>query len=323
MNYINWAKKYYCTPWLSSEETIHKIINAIKNDIPFSYTRFGDGDLIMLKEYFSLIQNNDYYVNMCNADNHIISNHVTKDPEHTKLRFYAKAWQKQMINEHLNDRWGVNDESIKYDIINTIGKNNIFAIQNSTCLGIWDIVKDILYNTEADFYQFRHSYIPHIELFVDAGADFKSLCDGHIVKTNETIANPFKFKELLNGKPIHIFTSNEYELNNITKLHEILETEITYTNISPKRGDWTTFSFSHTQLLHEECKKIKSQIVLYGLGYGAKHIPSYLAKHYNKTVIDVGSLLDGWSGIVSRPFINNLDFIVPGNVPKRDVDWIP
>jgi hypothetical protein len=172
-----------------------------------------------------------------------------------------------------------------------------------------------------DFYQWRHSYVPHIELFAECGVNFKNITSASVHR-EEMIADPFKFKKILNGKPIHIFTSNEHELHNVTKLHEILETEITYTNLTPIRGDWQTFSFANHQFLHDKCKDIKEHVILYGLGYGAKHIPSYLSTNYGKCVIDMGAVLDGWAGKITRPYMKENNYVIP-NLNDAKESWIP
>lgn len=320
MTYKEWARRYLCKTWMSTDNTTEDILNAIKNDIPLSYVRFGDGDLIILKEYFKVIKNDSYYIDMCNADNHITSGLTFENPELNKLTYYSSYFHEEIMNDHYINRWGVFDKETQLDIIKKIGEDHISALQNSTHIGIWDIEKDALDGTVNDFYVWRHSYVPHIELFANCGVDFKSLCDGWIVKNDDSFTNLFNFRDIINGKPIHIFTSNQYELENITKLHEILNTKITYTNITPIKGDHTTFSFMHYDFLHEECEKIDAQIVLYGLGYGAKHIPSYLSKKYGKTVIDVGALLDGWAGKITRPYMESNN-IIPNHVKPNKVYW--
>jgi hypothetical protein len=320
MDYKEWARRYMCKRWLSTDETTNAILTAIKNDKPLSYTRFGDGDLILLKEYFNQIKNDPYYVDLCNADNHIDKVDLFPSPELNTLGYYARQFQSEMKKEHFENRWGVYDHDTQLNIIEKIGKDHLFALQNSTHIGIWDIEKEVLNGTADDFYVWQHSYVPHIELFANCGVDFKTLCDGWVVKNNSYFANPYKFRDIIKGKPIHIFTSNEYELKHISKLHEILNTKITYTNITPVKGDYNTFSFMHYDFLHKECENIDAQIVLYGLGYGAKHIPSYLSNNYGKTVIDMGAILDGWAGKITRPYMETKD-IIPTHIKPTTVSW--
>jgi hypothetical protein len=321
MDHIEWANRYLCKQWINTDDTLHAIIDAIQNNKPLSYTRYGDGDLILLKEYFNLIHGNPYYINLCNANHHIpniegffyLSNNLEQ---------YASMRHNEMITEHFERRWGIFDKDLQNHITLTIGQSLLFALQNSSHNGIWSIKDQVLCSGIDEFYLYRHTYVPHIELFAECGVNFSSLCDGYITKKSEMLANPYEFKKILNGKPIHIFTSNEYELTHITKLNELLETNITYTNLTPIKGDYKSFSFMHHDFLHEECKNIKSQIILYGLGYGAKHIPSLLSTKYGKTVIDVGAMLDGWAGKITRPYIQESNFMVPSHVNTQSPTWI-
>ena len=319
MDYKEWARRYLCKKWLSTDETVAAILTAIENNEPLSYTRFGDGDLILLKDYFNKINNDPYYIDLCNADNHIIS--TVDNSEHNKLRHHARQFHSEMQKEHFENRWGVYDNETQLNIIEKIGKDHLFALQNSTHIGIWDIETDVLAGTIHDFYIWLHTYVPHIELFANSGVNFKTLCDGSILRNTSCFSNPYEFRDIIKGKPIHIFTSNEYELRHVSNLHEILNTKITYTNITPVKGDYTTFSFMHYDFLYKECESIDAQIVLYGLGYGAKHIPSYLSNNYGKTVIDMGAILDGWAGKITRPYMENID-IMPNHITPTNVSWI-
>lgn len=320
MDYIEWANSYLCKQWINTDGTLNDIVDAIQNNKPLSYTRYGDGDLILLKEFFNLIHNDSYYINLCNANNHIppikeffyLSNNLEQ---------YANMRHKEMLIEHFERRWGIFDKDLQYHVILTIGNSLLFALQNSSHNGIWDIKDHVLCCEISDFYLYRHTYVPHVELFAACGVNFSKLCDGYVTKKSEILVNPYEFKKLINGKSIHIFTSNEHELTHITKLHELLETNVTYTNITPIKGDYKSFSFMHHDFLNEECKNIKSQIVLYGLGYGAKYIPSLLSTKYGKTVIDVGALLDGWAGKLTRPYIQELN-IIPSYVNVQKPTWI-
>jgi hypothetical protein len=321
MDYKEWARRYMCKWKTNPSYVLDELIKSIQFSLPFSYTRFCDGELALLKEYFKLIKNDSYYINLCNADNHIDKFNLFPLPELNTLGYYARKFQSEIIDDYFNNRWCVKSNSDKIHIIKTIGECIISGLQNSSYIGIWDIEKDVLHGTPDDFYVWLHSYVPHIELFAECGVNFKNITSASIHR-EDSIANPLNFKEILNGQPIHIFTSNEYELRNVTKLHELLETEITYTNITPIRGKYESFSFMHHDFLHEECKKINAHVILYGLGYGAKHLPAYLSNNYGKTAIDMGAILDGWAGKITRPYMKDKSYMVP-NLDTTNQLWIP
>ncbi len=301
MNYKEWADRYLCKWWISPDETLNDIIAAIKYEKPLSYTRFGDGELILLKEYFNCIKNDPVHITMCNAD--LLVEPVSWiNPPYNTLNFYFNSYHNKSLTGIIENRWKITDESKKLNIIKQIGDNLLFALQNSSHIGIFDTSEMLHSTTIDDYYLYKHSYIPHSQLFVDCGVDFKKLTDVSVYR-NEILSNPLKFKEILNGKSIHIFTSNEYELKNIVKLNKLLETNITYTNLTPNNNNLNDHPFSNYDFLHNRCSQITEQIVLFGLGAGAKHIPSYLMKEYGKTVIDLGSVLDMWAGKNTRPWM--------------------
>jgi hypothetical protein len=75
-------------------------------------------------------------------------------------------------------------------------------------------------------------------------------------------------------------------------------------------------------LLNDRCKNIKEHVILYGLGYGAKYIPSYLSTNYGKCVIDMGAVLDGWAGKITRPYMKENTYMIP-NLNDAKESWIP
>lgn len=306
MNYIEWANRYLCKHWITTDDMLTIIVDAIKNDKPLSYTRYGDGELVLLKEYFNLIKENPEHITLCDADLLIDPVSWIEEP-YNVLSFYAKRHHNLTISDFYNNRWSTTSTSDAIKIIKTVGEDLLFSLQQSSHVGIYDQTGMVLNATIDDFYLYKHSYVPHIQLFANCGVDFKKITDVNTYR-NEVLSNPYKFKKILNGKPIHIFTSNEEELKYTTKLHEILETSITYTNLTPVKGDWNTHSFAHINFLKDKCKLITEQIILFGLGAGAKQIPSHLATEYGKTVIDVGSTLDAWAGKKTRPYMEIINW---------------
>jgi hypothetical protein len=307
-----WSNRYMCKWAKGADDTIKDIEYAINFDKPLSYTRFGDGELIFLKEYFKLIKDDPYYINLCNANRHIPHVSGFYHPS-DNIEFYADRYHYyNMYNNYMINRWGVYDKATQLNIIKVLGESLINSLQTSTHIGISQPNLSHI----GDYVLYKHSYTPHIELFAACGVDFNRLTDVAI-NLDERIANPYKFKEMIKGKPIHIFTSNEYELKNVTKLHEVLETEITYTNLSPRKKDWRSHSFANHDFLLKRCNDIGEQIVLYGLGYGAKHITSHLSSVYGKVALDLGSTLDGWAGRITRPHHYEKSYMVPVTKDKQ------
>ena len=305
MDYKEWALAYMSKTKIPINETIDDIIDAIKNNKPLSYTRFGDGELHFLKEYFSVIKNNPKFITLCGADSYIDKIPTWDIPNTNAFTYYCNRYHTNVINKSIfEDRYGVSDDSIKLHIIKIIGESVIYALQNSSHIGIWDIDNVIHTNTFRNFCLFMHSYPVHKELLDECNVDTSRLTSV-LANRNKIFSNPLEFKNILNGQPIHIMTSNEDHLKNVTKIHEILDTEVSYTNVTPVKGNWLTHSFANQAYLYDRCKDIKEHIILYGLGGGAKNIPSHLYKNYGKCVIDMGAVLDGWSGKITRPYMKD------------------
>jgi hypothetical protein len=298
MTYKEWANRYLCKWWISTNDAYNDIIDAIKNDKPLSFTRFGDGELFLVKEYFRRIKNNSEHITMCNADLLVDKIPWLNYPDNT-LNFYTNRHHQNLCYDFYTKTCNLSEGYDVNPIVDRIGNDIILALQGSSHIGISNI-EDMVFNASIDdFYLYKHSYMPHIQLFVDCGVDFKKITDVNVYR-NSTFLNPFLFKDVLNGKSVHIITSNENELKNIIKLNEILNTKISYTNLTPVHGDLSTYSFMNHEYLYDKCSEITEPIVLFGLGAGAKHIPSYLMKSFNKTVIDLGSVLDLWAGKKNR-----------------------
>ena len=173
-----WAEKYMCKQELSAEDTLNDIIYAIQNDTPISYTRFGDGEITMLKEYFYKIHNNPYYINLCDANRYIP--HVKEYGDKAdNIEDYAIRYQRDaMYRNYMSNRWAVNDIVTFKKIIKTIGESLISGLQNSSHIGIWQQT----YSHIGDYFLYEHAKTPHVQLFKACGVDFKKLTDVNIYR---------------------------------------------------------------------------------------------------------------------------------------------
>lgn len=126
----------------------------------------------------------------------------------------------------------------------------------------------------------------------------KHVCD-HRLHLSDEFGNVNNLKKILNGRSIHII-GHYVDYLQENKLHEVLDCPITYT-VSP------AMYYVNRKAVEDNLPKIKEQIVLIGSGGVGKTIGKTLKEKYGKTVIDVGSLLDAWAGVYTRPWFGKLN----------------
>jgi len=104
------------------------------------------------------------------------------------------------------------------------------------------------------------------------------------------------FKDIIQGNNIHIVTSNvqRFKDNNI---HKLLDVNITYTDIG---GNSIMSDINVLERIKKDIINTKAQVILFGGGYGVKGLIPWATKELGKISIDVGSVLDAWSGYKSR-----------------------
>jgi hypothetical protein len=126
----------------------------------------------------------------------------------------------------------------------------------------------------------------------------KEICD-HRLHLSKEFGNVNSLKNILNGRPIHVI-GHYVDYLQENKLHEVLECPITYTT-SP------AMYYKNRKSVEDNLHKIQEKIVLIGSGGVGKTIGKTLKEKYGKIVIDVGSLLDAWAGVYTRPWFGKLN----------------
>lgn len=126
----------------------------------------------------------------------------------------------------------------------------------------------------------------------------KHICD-HRLHLSDDFGNVNNLKKILNGRPIHII-GHYVDYLQENKLHELLECPISYT-VSPE------MYYKNRKSVEGNLPNIKEQIILIGSGGVGKTVGKILKEKYGKIVIDVGSLLDAWAGVYTRPWFGKLN----------------
>jgi len=106
------------------------------------------------------------------------------------------------------------------------------------------------------------------------------------------LGDPYKFGELLNGEPVCIISPNRF-----SNLSGALKSKIRYIK-TPYVMD-----VSDRSKVLKQLNTIEEHVVLYGCSFMGKDFSVYLN---DKIALDYGATLDGWAGIRSRGWFDNL-----------------
>jgi|TARA_R110000823_G_C15904875_1_gene497253 hypothetical protein len=187
--------------------------------------------------------------------------------------------------------WGYDYPSQLNDFYDDSSKIILNGITNSDVIGIMDknndIAKSINYTEEK--WSIKKSLLKDNEIDVSNLV----ICD-HMLSRAEEFGRPDNFKEILQGKSLNIISPNT-EILKTKNLDKLFESDVTFThhpyNVNLRNRDEFINSF----------KNIKSEVVLVGCGIQKDYV-SYLKHNNDKIAIDVGALLDAWSGLLTRPW---------------------
>lgn len=192
------------------------------------------------------------------------------------------------------DEWGYkypSEVNQFFDDSSTIIKN---ALRNSDAIGIMDKTNEI-----ARSITYKESVWSITTEFLETnGININDLIVmDHMLPRMAEFGRPDNFKEILQGKSLNIISPNT-EILKTKNLDKLFEADVTFThhpyNINLRNRDEFINSF----------KNIKSDVVLVGCGIQKDYV-SYLRYNHGKVAIDVGALLDAWSGIISRPWFKS------------------
>lgn len=109
------------------------------------------------------------------------------------------------------------------------------------------------------------------------------------------------FKSIIGNHPIHFITSNARAFKQ-RRINELLKTEITYTDISGDR------SYKYRDKVKHDIEHTDAKLIFFGGGGGIKDLIPWAATEHGKIAIDVGSIMDPWSGTQSRPVYEKPQF---------------
>ena len=284
------------SPTISNEELLNKIKLSIKNKTPLSYVRMGDGEIVFLKssdnvEDDELIIAEEALTSIFNRHNQVYH------PIDSKNSLFYKKYKKIIID----------------------------SIKGSDYLGMFTY-QEIIDLNNAGFYDIDDRYVPNKKVLESYDFDFNK------IKTCSPMFNRFpglgiidNFKKLIGDERITIMTDMSEELKTNKKFQNTFGDNVDFISVNHQHASNADKSFYQREYIRSQFKNIQSHVVLYALGGGAKDLCNELKNDWGKCVIDMGSVLDAWGGVISRPSYGNIwsqCLTVPVNEAKEtDICW--
>jgi len=256
-------------------DLIKAIKHAIKNKKPLSVSRCGDGEMHILKNEMDF-----------SLHNHKLTHHHSL----CSIQFREKIWvcdthkpinnNKQTCDCYLNS-----DESKKW--LNTSRDIISYSIKHSDFIGL-TVPKKL-----PQYYSINKKVLSRYGIDTNSLKTISSL-----FPLDKNFSSIESFKKIIQGQGIHIVTPNVKRFKQ-NKLDKMLGVTVTYTDIS----DNIAYKLRHE--VFESIKNTREQIILFGGGYAIKDLIPKSSKELGKISIDVGSILDAWSGYQSRNMFLN------------------
>ena len=165
------------------------------------------------------------------------------------------------------------------------------ALKHSDVIGLMDSTNDISkqINYKESIWSIKSNFLENNGVLVK---DLK--ITDHMLPRSEEFGKPENFKEIIQGKSLHIISPNVDLLKN-RNLNKLFDTEVTFTKHP------NTINFRNRNEFIDSFKDIKSEVVLVGCGLQKDYVV-YLRHNYGKVAIDVGAMLDAWAGLKTRPW---------------------
>lgn len=252
------------------------LVTAIKTAVstlsPLSIVRCGDGEMHILKNKTDFTGTRElvHHYSLCliqfRENIWTCSTHKPIGNKPTTCKCY--------LDNNKSLKW----RSLAREIIS-------YSIKNSDYIGLTVPGKN------ANYYSISKDILNRYNINTNSLRTISSL-----FPREESFGSLESFKEIIQGNAVHFVTSNVQRFKD-NKIHELLGVSVTYTDISgnPVMADATML-----KRIKKDIINTTAPIILFGGGYGVKSLIPWSAKELGKISIDVGSVLDAWSGYQSR-----------------------
>jgi|TARA_R110000744_G_scaffold182588_1_gene301838 hypothetical protein len=265
---------------ITDAELFIAIQSSIANSTPLSYVRIGDGEIQIMKKI----------LHCKTADELNIRAHALK---HIALRYNEVYTEDNPLM--LKWRQGIIDTFKSSDYC------GIFTTQEIEEMMALGWLKEA--RKEATLGR----YVPNQDVFDYYGIDVNKLkiCSVMFNK-GEQLGIIENFKQLVGDRRITIITSQTENLKNNRKFQINLGNQVDFITVKHEHGNPKSKALNQKDWVRSHFKDIKSHVVLFGMGGAAKDLCNELKNDWGKCAIDMGSTLDAWAGIISRPSTANI-----------------
>ncbi len=265
---------------VSNHQLFQAIKNSINNRTPLSYIRMGDGEFQLMKL-----------------------------PEHCNSLDEINLRDLQL--RHIIARYGEEFTEDNYVLLE-FRAEVVDAIKRSDYCGIFTIpeINEMIktgWRAECDYNDTVRMYIPNLGILESYDIDVSKLklCSPMFNRSKE-LGIIDNFKELIGDQRFTMITNRTNELMNNKKFKTIFGEHVDFITIDHKHGIKEAKAFFQKEAVKAQFKDIKNHVVVFGMGGAAKSLCNVLKDDWGKCALDMGSVIDAWAGIISRPSYGDL-----------------
>ena len=259
----------------SDHDLVQAIRKAIKYKQSLSVIRCGDGEMHILKnveDFAGEQQKLTHHHSLCLIQ---WRENIWKCKTHAPVN--PTALKPNTCECYLKDQGSLEWRKLARDIIS-------YSIKEADYVGL------TVPGRNAHYYSITDNILQRYDIQSDKLKTISSL-----FPKKELFGSLENFKGMIQGNDIHFVTPN-VERFKAGKIEELLGVNVTYTDISGKES----YHSEVREKIKNDLIKTPAKIILFGGGYGVKSLIPWSAKELGKISIDVGSIIDAWSGLQSR-----------------------
>ena len=267
----------------SDIELVQAIRKAVKYKQALSVIRCGDGEMHILKnidDFTGEQQKLTHHHSLCLIQ---YRENIWKCKTHAPVN--PTALKPNTCDCYLKDQGSLEWRKLARDIIS-------YAIKESDYVGL------TVPGRNAHYYTITDNILKRYNIGSDKLKTISSL-----FPREEMFGSLKNFKKIIQGNDVHFITPNVKRFK-AGKIEDLLGVNVTYTDISGKE----TWHADVREKIKKDLLVTKAPIVLFGGGYGVKSLIPWSAKELGKISIDVGSIIDAWSGLQSRHMFMKEEF---------------
>ena len=257
-------------------QLIIAIKTAVKNKTPLSVVRCGDGEMHILKQTCDFPREHQqltHHHSLCLIQ---WRENIWRCKEHAPVN--PDSLKPNTCDCYLKDSKSTAWRELARNLISS-------SIRDADYVGLTVPGRNANYYTITEHILKRHGIINSHK--------FKTISS--LFPREKLFGSLQSFGGIIQGNDIHIITPN-VERFKASKIGERFGVNATYTDISGK----SSYYHDVREKVKRDIALTNAPIILFGGGYGIKSLIPWAATELGKIALDVGSVLDAWSGLQSR-----------------------